>query len=131
MQSNVDMRELAIQLVDGIHGFTMEHAPDPEFHRSSYDWVEEKLRSSLKHDAGQGWISVSERLPEYDTDVQLWAEEWPSVYVGYWRHSHEWIGRYRAENIGEKLPDTNPTHWAPLLDPPATHLDHGDPQETK
>lgn len=63
-----------------------------------------------------GWISVKERLPEYDTDVHLWGDGWKHVYVGYWRHSHEWIGRHRAED-NEPLPDTDPTHWQPL--PPA------------
>lgn len=64
----------------------------------------------------EGWISVEEKLPEYDIDVCLWAKEWTHVYVGYWRHSEEWIGRHRAEE--HTLPDTGPTHWQPLPSPP-------------
>src|ERR1041385_1220697 len=63
------------------------------------------------------WRDVQVELPEYDTDVLLWAEGWKHVHVGYWRHSHEWIGRYRPEST-EPLPDTNPTHWQPLPEPP-------------
>ena len=65
------------------------------------------------------WISVKERLPEYDDDVLLWASSWDHVYVGYWRHSEEWIGRHRAESEGP-LPTTDPTHWMPLPPPPDT-----------
>ena len=63
------------------------------------------------------WISVKERLPEYDTDVLLWGAGWKRVYFGYWRHSDEWIGRYSAEE-SEGLPNTDPTHWMPLPEPP-------------
>ena len=66
------------------------------------------------------WTSVKDRLPEYDTDVHLWREGWDRVYVGYWRHSHEWIGRHRPECI-DSLPDSEPTHWMPMPEPPPTH----------
>ena len=62
------------------------------------------------------WITVAERMPEYDTDVCLWSQDWGKVYIGYWRHSEEWIGRFRPED--NKLPDTNPTHWCALPEPP-------------
>lgn len=70
----------------------------------------------LKREAG--WVNVKERMPEYDTDVHLWAEGWDQVYVGYWRHSEEWIGRYRPESSKE-LPDTDPTHWSPFPSKPS------------
>jgi len=63
------------------------------------------------------WIPVNERLPEYDTDVLLWAEPWGRTYLGYWRHSDEWIGRQRPEEDGP-LPSTDPTHWRALPAPP-------------
>ena len=65
---------------------------------------------------GTGWIPVSERMPEYDTDVCLWASDWNKTYIGYWRHSEEWIGRHRPEE--NELPDGEPTHWQPLPAPP-------------
>lgn len=43
-----DIRGLAVELVDGIHGYTMEYAPDPRRHRSLYDWAEEKLHAALE-----------------------------------------------------------------------------------
>src|SRR5262249_28095690 len=69
--------------------------------------------------SGDGWVSVSERLPAYDVDVHLWAEGWSGVYCGYWRHSHEWIGRRRAESL-DALPNTDPTYWRPFPAPPVS-----------
>jgi hypothetical protein len=66
------------------------------------------------------WIRTVDVMPEYDVDVHLWAEGWPRVYLGYWRHSNEWIGRNRPE-VDDELPNTNPTHWMPIPDPPDTH----------
>jgi hypothetical protein len=43
-----DIRGLAVELVDGIHGYTMEYAPDPRQHRALYDWAEEKLHAALE-----------------------------------------------------------------------------------
>ncbi len=65
------------------------------------------------------WIAVSEQRPEYDTDVHLWAPGWKHVYLGYWRHSEEWIGRCRPEETNGELPDTEPTYWMPMPEPPA------------
>ena len=64
-----------------------------------------------------GWISVKDRLPDYDVDVILWGSEWKHVYLGYWRHSDEWIGRQHPESQ-EPMPNTDPTHWMPLPEPP-------------
>jgi hypothetical protein len=63
------------------------------------------------------WIRVADRLPEYDTDVHIWAPGWKRVYLGYWRHSNKWFGRQHPE-MEEELPDTDPTHWMPLPAPP-------------
>lgn len=63
------------------------------------------------------WINVKDEMPEYDTDVILWGPGWDRVYLGWWRHSHEWFGRQRPDRE-DPLPDTDPTHWMPLPDPP-------------
>ena len=74
--------------------------------------------SELEAKLAAKWISVtSESMPEYDTLVRLWNPLWPCASVGYWRHSHEWIGYFAPETHGP-LPETNPTHWQPLPDPP-------------
>ena len=60
-----------------------------------------KLRAqvaALQSQLDAKWISVETAMPEYDTDIVLWAQGWPQVYVGYWRHSHDWIGRQRGES---------------------------------
>ena len=64
------------------------------------------------------WISVDTK-PEYDTHVLLSNPSWPHTYVGYWRHSEEWIGSLPPECPNDALPSTNPTHWQPLPAPPA------------
>ena len=87
------------------------------------DWAldaerDHKRIAELQSQLDAKWISVETAMPEYDTDIVLWAQGWPQVYVGYWRHSHDWIGRQRGESDGP-LPDTNPTHWQPLPPPPS------------
>lgn len=42
------LRDLAISMVDGKHGFTMEFAPSPDAHREEYDRMERDLRISLE-----------------------------------------------------------------------------------
>ena len=84
------------------------------------DYVEEASEriKELEAKLAAKWISVSsESMPEYDTLVRLWNPLWPCASVGYWRHSHEWIGYFAPETHGP-LPETNPTHWQPLPDPP-------------
>ena len=41
-------RDLAITIVDGLLGYSMEHSSSPAHHRSGYDWVEEKLTEFAK-----------------------------------------------------------------------------------
>lgn len=67
------------------------------------------------------WQKVQDEMPEYDTDLLLWSEAWGHIYVGYWRHSEEWIGRHRPES-DESLPDTNPTHWTYFPAPPLAEV---------
>jgi hypothetical protein len=37
------IRDLAVELVDFIHGYTVEFSSSPERHAAEYDWVEERL----------------------------------------------------------------------------------------
>ena len=81
--------------------------------------VDEYLAKETEAVEAMAWRDCTVEMPEYDTDVHLWAPGWDRVHLGYWRHSHEWIGRQRPESE-EELPDTNPTKWMPLPAPPAS-----------
>lgn len=41
------IRDLAVTMVDGKHGFTMEFAHSPEQHASEYDDMEQLLKAAL------------------------------------------------------------------------------------
>lgn len=57
----------------------------------------------------RGWISVEDRLPEYDTFVLVhWSDGNQSVFH-FWAIKWEDISRYGGADI---------THWMPLPDPP-------------
>jgi hypothetical protein len=89
----------------------------PQVERSE-SIIQSALLAAIAREREGKWVKCEERLPDYDTDVHLWAAGWKRVHVGYWRHSHEWIGRCSPEEGIESLPDTDPTYWCPLPSPP-------------
>lgn len=42
-----DLRSLAVEIVDGVRGYTYEFSRHPSAHAADYDLVEEKLRAAL------------------------------------------------------------------------------------
>ena len=72
------------------------------------------------YDAGyrkQEWISVKDRLPEYNTKCLVYIPEsfyYPKIIVAYYSSTKNiWIG---AE--GSIYYNHRPTHWMPLPSPP-------------
>lgn len=45
--AKVDPRSLAVEIVDFIHGHTMEFSNSPNAHEREYDWVERRLRGEV------------------------------------------------------------------------------------
>lgn len=45
------IRDLAVELVDFVHGYTVEFSSSPERHAQEYDWVEERLTTALAETA--------------------------------------------------------------------------------
>ena len=45
--SEEEIRALAVEIVDGVHGYTLEFSNSPERHAHDYDWVEERLQAAL------------------------------------------------------------------------------------
>jgi Protein of unknown function (DUF551) len=105
------------------YGLPLGHETrEPEMIAAVNEWLKQ-LASVRAASTGTEWIPVSERMPEYDTDVCLWASDWNKTYIGYWRHSEEWIGRHRPEE--NNFPDGPPTHWQPFPAPPvASQKEH-------
>ncbi len=55
-QSNVavpDLRALAVEIVDGIRGYTFELSSHPAAHKDDYDFIEQKLRAALATTEGK------------------------------------------------------------------------------
>lgn len=64
------------------------------------------------------WISVDERLPEIDVDVQVYCEDTKEQMVGFISENHP-IGLFQfAVFKGVKIL-CRPTHWMPLPEPPS------------
>jgi len=42
-----DFRALAVEIVDGIRGYTFEFSSHPAAHKDDYDFIEQKLRAAL------------------------------------------------------------------------------------
>lgn len=60
----------------------------------------------------QGWIPVTERLPEHFEPVLLWESNEEDVYTGELDANDEWfIAGFPFENFTF-------THWMPLPEPP-------------
>ncbi|HFU0596192.1 TPA: DUF551 domain-containing protein [Escherichia coli] len=65
-----------------------------------------------------GWIPVSERMPEREVDVQVYCSDKKEQMVGYMERNEKdgWFRFASLPNGGGVY--CNPTHWMPLQDPP-------------
>ncbi|ENN89113.1 hypothetical protein RHSP_01122 [Rhizobium freirei PRF 81] len=61
-----DTRTLAVEIVDGILGYTIEHSSDPDRQRAFYDLTEARIRPSLGSPVERGT----------EKDYERWAKEW-------------------------------------------------------
>lgn len=62
----------------------------------------------------QGWIPVSERLPEREVDVQVYCTETKEQMVAYLeRKEREGYFRFATWRTGDGI-YCQPTHWMPL-----------------
>lgn len=78
-----------------------------------------KTDDSNASNALDGWISVSERLPEKTADVLMMFEH-GNMAVGYWHDGDEHVTYWCAYTDDGYYTDcdSEPTHWMPLPEPP-------------
>lgn len=77
----------------------------------------EKLQSRINELEKSKWISVSEKLPEDQTHVQVYAPDYKiigSVLVGIYFSESETFTVY---DFGESKLREKVTHWVPLPEP--------------
>jgi len=53
------------------------------------------------------WISIKDRLPEYESQVLLWENA--IIRFGYLAKQDHWMMSYGGRNM-----EANPTHWMPI-----------------
>lgn len=118
-------RDIAVEIVDAIYGFTCEFNADPAWHAHVYDVMEERLTDALAaYDAapaGDGWRPI-ESAPKDGKWLLLYGNGsgfMACTFVGYWgrRYADEPLGWQEAFAL--RQPPARPSHWRPLPPPPA------------
>lgn len=64
------------------------------------------------------WIKCSERMPEFDIDVQVYCKDTEEQFVAY--HRNDGLFHYATYEKGGRYINIvcEPTHWQPLPEPP-------------
>lgn len=93
-------------------GFKVEEFVSLENHRAAM------LQAGNSPVTTDGWIPVSERMPERDVDVQVYCADKKEQMVGYIERNETegWFRFASLPNGGGVY--CKPTHWMPLPAPP-------------
>lgn len=82
------------------------------------------------HASGQQWISVKDKLPDYDQLVLLWQSELQAQFVGrrresgvmsplyYWECTSDFFEAWKEIYHPKLMNEDVVTHWQPLPKPP-------------
>ena len=73
---------------------------------------------ALLRSAGDGWISVDERLPKPWDDVLIFPRPTDYCCEGHVDHKGQWYYGEYGQNGGHENHRIKPTHWRPLPHPP-------------
>jgi hypothetical protein len=80
--------------------------------------------------AAPQWISVKDRLPEYDQLNLLWHKDFKQQFVGrrvdsnamlpvfYWQCSEDFFEAWEASTFPRLCNEEDITHWMPIPKPP-------------
>ncbi|HBE5153778.1 TPA: DUF551 domain-containing protein [Escherichia coli] len=111
-----DLLSMAASAIEDL----LEHTdPSTSYYSGVWSDVPGKLRAAMLH-AGNppvtpdGWIPVSERMPERDVDVQVYCADKKEQMVGYMERNETegWFRFASLPNGGGVY--YKPTHWMPL-----------------
>lgn len=121
MKTDIEKSAEEKDLVNNWHGWLS--ARIPHLHKEAYNfWIKQALKS-ISEDAVEQylgehnqWISVKDRLPEFNEPVLVFCRIYGRYLATYKRidEDYEW-GEWRDFNNKVCLP---PTHWMSLPNPP-------------
>jgi hypothetical protein len=72
--------------------------------------------ASATDDKG-AWVAVSERLPDFRTEVHIWYSTNFEPFTSWLREDGEWMDDFNSEEDAT-FNKKYVTHWRPLLKPP-------------
>lgn len=96
---------------------------------AGYRAAENHFRDATEK-VGPQWISVKERLPEYDQLALLWQSEMKAQFVGrrrdsglefplyYWECTEDFFEAWKEIYFPKLMHEGVVTHWMPLPEPP-------------
>ncbi len=80
----VDVRALAVEIVDGLRGYTFEFSGHPTAHAADYDLVEERIRSAIRpHPASTALVEAEQRAVGHGMAIAA------AIVMRVWGHSTE------------------------------------------
>ncbi|MGF0520625.1 hypothetical protein ACQEDT_03860 [Agrobacterium pusense] len=110
----LDARSLAIDIVDGVKGYTLEFAQDQQAHKIDWDIAEGKINDALSAQVQDvaGWQPI-ETAPKDGTQFLAFDK---GSYLNCWWHDNGYGEQYWMDDADS---EPNPSHWMPLPAAPA------------
>lgn len=113
----LDARSLAIDIVDGVKGYTLEFAQDQQAHEIDWDIAERKINDALSTQVQDvaGWQPIETAPKDGSEILALWkrSQIQSNGYGVVWFEDGSW------HEFDYECLVSDPTHWMPLPAAPA------------